>query len=206
MSISSYLALIIIVIVINALKSAQKKKEAEEARRMPTAKAQQPKQSAPKVHSQPIVPTPAPMPAHAHTTVHAAKPKVHEHLAAECDLDAELQGSIGYDSPEGRDKCHEDELVPGAREAPGSAARGGAVRLEAGFQPECDGAGDGDAGGADAPLREKEALISTAPLLSVIDGRGALPMSECFCEAGVSLLQRRNLCINTRKLYAREIN
>ena len=51
MSISSYLALIIIVIVINALKSAQKKKEAEEARRMPTAKAQQPKQSAPKVHS-----------------------------------------------------------------------------------------------------------------------------------------------------------
>ena len=66
MSISSYLALIIIVIVINALKSAQKKKEAEEARRMPTAKAQQPKQSAPKVHSQPIVPTPAPMPAHAH--------------------------------------------------------------------------------------------------------------------------------------------
>ena len=91
MSISSYLALIIIVIVINALKSAQKKKEAEEARRMPTAKAQQPKQSAPKVHSQSIVPTPAPMPAHAHTTVHAAKPKVHEHLAAECDLDAELQ-------------------------------------------------------------------------------------------------------------------
>ena len=60
MSISSYLALIIIVIVINALKSAQKKKEAEEARRMPTAKPQQPKQSAPKVHSQPIVPTPAP--------------------------------------------------------------------------------------------------------------------------------------------------
>ena len=85
MSISSYLALIIIVIVINALKSAQKKKEAEEARRMPTAKAQQPKQSAPKVHSQPTVPTPAPMPAHAHTTVHAAKPKVHEHLAAECE-------------------------------------------------------------------------------------------------------------------------
>ena len=41
------------------------------------------------------MPTPAPMPAHAHTTVHAAKPKVHEHLAAECDLDAELQGSIG---------------------------------------------------------------------------------------------------------------
>ena len=115
MSISSYLALIIIVIVINALKSAQKKKEAEEARRMPTAKAQQP---APKVHSQPIVPTPAPMPAHAHTTVHAAKPKVHEHLAAECDLDAELQGSIGYDSPEGRDKCHEDELFPAHEKRP----------------------------------------------------------------------------------------
>ena len=106
MSISSYLALIIIVIVINALKSAQKKKEAEEARRMPTAKAQQPKQSAPKV------------PAHAHTTVHAAKPKVHEHLAAECDLDAELQGSIGYDSPEGRDKCHEDELFPAHEKRP----------------------------------------------------------------------------------------
>ena len=86
MSLSSYLALIIIVIIINALKSAQKKKEAEAARRMPTAKAQQPKQSAPKVQSQPIVPTPAPMPAHAHTTVHAAQPKVHEHLAAECDL------------------------------------------------------------------------------------------------------------------------
>lgn len=67
MSISSYLALIIIVIIVNVVKSAQKKKEAEEARRMPTAKAQQPKQSAPKVHSQPIVPTPAPMPAHAHT-------------------------------------------------------------------------------------------------------------------------------------------
>ena len=114
MSISSYLALIIIVIVINALKSAQKKKEAEEARRMPTAKAQ----SAPKVHSQPIVPTPAPMPAHAHTTVHAAKPKVHEHLAAECDLDAELQGSIGYDSPEGRDKCHEAELFPAHEKRP----------------------------------------------------------------------------------------
>ena len=46
MSLSSYLALIIIVIVINALKSAQKKKEAEAARRMPTARAQQPKQSA----------------------------------------------------------------------------------------------------------------------------------------------------------------
>lgn len=112
MSISSYLALIIIVIVINALKSAQKKKEAEEARRMPTAKAQQPKQSAPKVHSQPTVPMPAPMPAH------AAKPKVHEHLAAECDLDAELQGSIGYDSPEGRDKCHEDELFPAHEKRP----------------------------------------------------------------------------------------
>ena len=105
MSISSYLALIIIVIVINALKSAQKKKEAEEARRMPTAKAQQLKQS-------------APMPAHAHTTVHAAKPKVHEHLAAECDLDAELQGSIGYDSPEGRDKCHEAELFPAHEKRP----------------------------------------------------------------------------------------
>ena len=113
MSISSYLALIIIVIVINALKSAQKKKEAEAARRMPTAKAQQPK-----VQSQPIVPTPAPMPAHAHTTVHAAKPKVHEHLAAECDLDAELQGSIGYDSPEGRDKCHEAELFPAHEKRP----------------------------------------------------------------------------------------
>ena len=118
MSLSSYLALIIIVIVINALKSAQKKKEAEAARRMPTAKPQQPKQSAPKVHSQPIVPTPVPMPAHAHTTVHAAKPKVHEHLAAECDLDAELQGSIGYDSPEGRDKCHEDELFPAHEKRP----------------------------------------------------------------------------------------
>ena len=115
MSISSYLALIIIVIVINALKSAQKKKEAEEARRMPTAKAQQPKQSAPKVHSQPIVPTPAPMPAHAHTTVHAAKPKVHEHLAAECDLDAELQPVYTQQVPRGR-------TVPGARKAPGSAA------------------------------------------------------------------------------------
>lgn len=114
MSISSYLALIIIVIVINALKSAQKKKEAEAARRMPTAKAQQPKQSAPKVQSQPIVPTPA----HAHTTVHAAQPKVHEHLAAECDLDAELQGSIGYDSPEGRDKCHEAELFPAHEKRP----------------------------------------------------------------------------------------
>ena len=113
MSISSYLALIIIVIVINALKSAQKKKEAEAARRMPTAKAQQPK-----VQSQPIVPTPAPMPAHAHMTVHAAQPKVHEHLAAECDLDAELQGSIGYDSPEGRDKCHEDELFPAHKKRP----------------------------------------------------------------------------------------
>ena len=114
MSLSSYLALIIIVIVINALKSAQKKKEAEAARRMPTARAQQPKQSAPKVQSQPIVP----MPAHAHTTVHAAQPKVHEHLAAECDLDAELQGSIGYDSPEGRDKCHEDELFPAHKKRP----------------------------------------------------------------------------------------
>lgn len=122
MSLSSYLALIIIVIVINALKSAQKKKEAEAARRMPTAKVQQPKQSAPKVQSQPIVPTPAPtpapMPAHAHTTVHAAQPKVHEHLAAECDLDAELQGSMGYDSPEGRDKCHEDELFPAHKKRP----------------------------------------------------------------------------------------
>ena len=114
MSISSYLALIIIVIVINALKSAQKKKEAEAARRMPTARAQQPKQSAPKVQSQPIVPTPA----HAHTIVHAAQPKVHEHLAAECDLDAELQGSMGYDSPEGRDKCHEDELFPAHKKRP----------------------------------------------------------------------------------------
>ena len=126
MSISSYLALIIIVIVINALKSAQKKKEAEEARRMPTAKAQQPKQS---------VPMPAPMPAHAHTTVHAAKPKVHEHLAAECDLDAELQGSIGYDSPEGRDKCHEDELFPAHEkrpEAPHEEVRSG---LKLDFSP-----------------------------------------------------------------------
>ena len=114
MSLSSYLALIIIVIIINALKNAQKKKEAEAARRMPTAKAQQPKQSAPKVQSQPIVP----MPAHAHTTVHAAQPKVHEHLAAECDLDAELQGSIGYDSPEGRDKCHEAELFPAHEKRP----------------------------------------------------------------------------------------
>lgn len=122
MSISSYLALIIIVIIVNVVKSAQKKKEAEEARRMPTAKAQQPKpvraegaQSADCADAR----TDA---RHAHTTVHAAQPKVHEHLAAECDLDAELQGSIGYDSPEGRDKCHEDELVPGAQEAPGNAA------------------------------------------------------------------------------------
>lgn len=108
MSISSYLALIIIVIVINALKSAQKKKEAEEARRMPTAKAQQPKQPA---------------------------PKVHEHLAAECDLDAELQGSIGYDSPEGRDKCHEDELFPAHEkrpEAPHEEVRSG---LKLDFSP-----------------------------------------------------------------------
>ena len=129
MSISSYLALIIIVIIVNVVKSAQKKKEAEEARRMPTAKAQQPKQSAPKVHSQPIVP------AHAHTTVHAAKPKVHEHLAAECDLDAELQGSIGYDSPEGRDKCHEDELFPAHEkrpEAPHEEVRSG---LKLDFSP-----------------------------------------------------------------------
>ena len=183
MSLSSYLALIIIVIVINALKSAQKKKEAEAARRMPTAKAQQPKQSAPKVQSQPIVPTPAPMPAHAHTTVHAAQPKVHEHLAAECDLDAELQGSIGYDSPEGRDKCHEDELFPAHKKRPDTPHE----EVESGLKPTfCLLVRKMTAvllaGGADAPLREKEALISTAPLLSVIDGRGVLPMSECFCE------------------------
>ena len=112
MSISTYLVLIIIVIIVNAVKSAQKKQQAEEARRMPTAKAQQPKQSVP----QPTAPTPAPMPpevpAHAHTTVHATQPKVHEHLAAECDRDAELQGSMAYDSPEGRDDCHADELLP----------------------------------------------------------------------------------------------
>ena len=66
----------------------------------------------------PTASTPAPIPAHAHTTVHAAQPKVHEHLAAECDLDAELQGSMGYDSPEGRDKCHEDELFPAHKKRP----------------------------------------------------------------------------------------
>ena len=75
------------------------------------------------------------MPAHAHMTVHAAKPKVHEHLAAECDLDAELQGSIGYDSPEGRDKCHEDELFPAHEkrpEAPHEEVRSG---LKLDFSP-----------------------------------------------------------------------
>lgn len=118
MSISTYLVLIIIVIIVNAVKSAQKKKQAEEARRMPTAKAQQPKQPAPKPQPTPTVPTPAPMPAHAHTTVHATQPKVHEHLAAECDRDAELQGSMGYASPEGRDKCHEDELFPAHENRP----------------------------------------------------------------------------------------
>ena len=108
MSISTYLVLIIIVIIVNAVKSAQKKKEAEEARRMPTAKAQSPKQPKP----QPTAPTSAPTITHAHTTVHATQPKVHEHLAAECDRDAELQGSMAYDSPEGRDNCHADELLP----------------------------------------------------------------------------------------------
>ena len=33
-------------------------------------------------------------------------------------LDAELQGSIGYDSPEGRDKCHEAELFPAHEKRP----------------------------------------------------------------------------------------
>ena len=121
MSISTYLVLILIVIVINAVKSAQKKKEAEEARRMPTAKAQQPKPSVPQVHSQLTKPTasmPPEMPAHVHTTVHAAHPKVHEHLAAACDRDAELQGSMAYDSPEGRDLCHADELFPAHENRP----------------------------------------------------------------------------------------
>lgn len=118
MSISTYILLIIIVIIVNAVKSAQKKKEAEEARRMPTAKAQQPKQSAQKTRTQPPKPSTAPTPAHAHMTVHAAQPKVHEHLAAECDRDAELKGSMAYDSPEGRDKCHADELFPAHENRP----------------------------------------------------------------------------------------
>lgn len=42
----------------------------------------------------------------------SAQPKVHTHLAPSCDLDADLSGSMLYDSPEGTDKCHEEELRP----------------------------------------------------------------------------------------------
>lgn len=41
-----------------------------------------------------------------------AQPKVHAHLTPECPLDGELSGSLNYDSPEGRDICHEDQLRP----------------------------------------------------------------------------------------------
>lgn len=46
------------------------------------------------------------------TVQQSAQPKVHTHLAPACDLDADLSGSMRYDSPEGIDKCHEDELRP----------------------------------------------------------------------------------------------
>lgn len=46
------------------------------------------------------------------TPVVQAQPTVHTHLAPACDLDADLSGSMRYDSPEGIDKCHEDELRP----------------------------------------------------------------------------------------------
>lgn len=46
------------------------------------------------------------------TPVVQAQPKVHTHLAPSCDLDADLSGSMLYDSPEGTDKCHEEELRP----------------------------------------------------------------------------------------------
>lgn len=131
MSISTYVVLIIIAILVNAVKSAQKKKEAEEARRMPTAKAQSPKQPKP----QPTAPTSAQTITHAHTTVHAAKPKVHEHLAAECDRDAELQGSMGYDSPEGRDDCHADELRPVHENRPEGAQEAAQSGLKLDFSP-----------------------------------------------------------------------
>lgn len=41
-----------------------------------------------------------------------AQPKVHVHLTPECPLDVELSGSLNYDSPEGRDICHEGQLRP----------------------------------------------------------------------------------------------
>ncbi len=51
-------------------------------------------------------------PAKQEDRVKPAMPKVHTHLTPECSLDAELSGSMNYDSPEGRDACHEDQLRP----------------------------------------------------------------------------------------------
>lgn len=110
MPIEAILALIVIFCAVNASKSKQKKREAEKARQMPTA--QQMTAQPQKPHHVQTNVKPTSQAFHAHTTVHAAKPKVHEHLAAECDLDAELQGSMAYDSSEGRDQCHENELRP----------------------------------------------------------------------------------------------
>lgn len=101
---------LIIVVISAAVKESKKKQQAKaviasmpkpQTKPVQTVQMQMDKSRA----TMPIVPAQP-------TMQQSAQPKVHTHLTPECDLDAELSGSLQYDSPEGVDKCHEDELRP----------------------------------------------------------------------------------------------
>lgn len=128
--------LMIIVVVLFVIGNASKneKKKAQQTRKhgfndafdmaealAATVKAQQKQQ---KQQTQPVQPAPAPAqtlrrePLVAQPLVREiAQPKVHTHLAAECE-EHDAPGSLGEGSMEGKDLCHEEQLLPSGTPRP----------------------------------------------------------------------------------------
>lgn len=124
--------IILICFFVKALRNPRKKQAAK------TQPNPSPRETAPQKQHTPTAVKPVSQTYHAHPTVHPAQVKVHEHLAAECPLDAELQGSMAYDSPEGKDQCHEEMLFPADQPRPQESQRkpetqGNGVKLD--FSP-----------------------------------------------------------------------
>ena len=118
-SLAGFLPIIFIAIVGTIAKKAANTSKAQQAAHQQQAMRQQAMnqarpsamQSAPV--ARPAQPTaPASMASMLPQQPASAQPTVHTHLAPDCEThDAPTNGSLGFTSTEGKDPCHEDQLI-----------------------------------------------------------------------------------------------